>query len=83
MNFSVGFWGVIDALSGSLQLQQQILQVEAFNQTELSQAIDQFNIILDKVYYFIPQDLLFPLIIIAVSAITIRLVFAIINLVWW
>lgn len=77
------FWNTFNYITAPAGLNTQIATIQAFNNTELSTQIENFNRIIDKVYYFVPENVCTTIIGIAFAMITIRIVMSVVNVIWW
>lgn len=80
---STTFWDTFAEVTAPIGLNNQIQAVENFNTTYLIPATDKMGIILDKVYYFIPQEFVTAIITAVIAIAVIRLAMAIANFIWW
>lgn len=83
VTIATSFWNTFNYITAPLGLNEQISTLQAFNSTELATQIDNFNRIMDKIYYFIPPEVLTPLLAILTATISIRIIMSIVNLIWW
>lgn len=83
MNIAEAYWNVVSDMSAHLNVSTQLAQIANFIDTQLPPAITTFRTILDKVYYFIPEQYLTTIIVVTLSIGVIRLAFSIVNLIWW
>ena len=83
ITIATAFWNTFNYVTAPIGLETQLQTINAFNNTELATQISNFNRILDKVYYFIPQEMCVTILGIAFATISIRIIMAIVNLIWW
>ena len=76
------FFGIIGFLTGLFPFSIAFTTISSFIAGVVSYVPD-FTTYVGYVYYFIPKNVLSPLILVSTSCLTFRISMALVNLIWW
>ena len=77
-----GFFLIVGYTSGIIQLHTAIVNIKDFL-VNYATYVPIFSTYVGYVYFFIPKNILAPLIAVTLGTLTVRIFSAIVNLIWW
>ena len=76
------FFTIIGYLTGILPFTLALATIQGFI-TNVATYVPDFATYVGYVYYFIPKNIISPLIMVSTSCLTFRISMALVNLIWW